>query len=60
MYYGKANITFNIPGSGVNYVSIKDETGLEVENSNPDKYALAIKELTNNKELRIGLHGLFD
>ena len=52
MYYGKANITFNIPGSGVNYVSIKDETGLEVENSNPDKYALAIKELTNNKELK--------
>lgn len=51
MYYSKPVITFNIPGSGVNYVSIKDETGLEVENSNPEKYAEAIKYLSKNKEL---------
>lgn len=53
MYYGKAVITFNIPGSGVNYVSIKDLTGLEVENQNVLAYANAIKELASNEELRL-------
>ena len=53
MYYGKAVITFNIPGSGVNYVSIKDETGLEVENQNVEAYAEAIKKLSNDNELRL-------
>ena len=52
MYYGKAVITFNIPGSGVNYVSIKDETGLEVENQNVDAYAEAIKKLASDQELK--------
>lgn len=52
MYYGKATITFNIPGSGVNYVSIKDETGLEVDNRDVTAYAEAIVKLSNDKELR--------
>ena len=52
MYYGKATVTFNIPGSGVNYVSIKDETGLEVDNRDVTKYAEAIVKLSNDKELR--------
>ena len=52
MYYGKPAVTFNIPGSGVNYVSINGETGIEVENKNTEKYVEAIKELSNNKELR--------
>ena len=52
MYYAKPVITFNIPGSGVNYVSIKDETGLEVENENAEKYAEAIKVLAKDEDLR--------
>jgi len=52
MYYGKASVTFNIPGSGVNYVSINNETGLEVENGNVEAYAKAINELISNDELR--------
>ena len=52
MYYSKPAITFNIPGSGVNFVSLKDETGLEVENSNPEKYAEAINILASNDELK--------
>ena len=52
MYYAKPVITFNIPGSGVNYVSIKDETGLEVENENVEKYAEAIKVLAKDEDLR--------
>ena len=52
MYYAKPVITFNIPGSGVNYVSIKDVTGLEVENQNAELYAEAIKKLASDKELQ--------
>lgn len=52
MYYKNAVVTFNIPGSGVNYVSINGETGIEVENGDSLKYAEAIKELANNKELK--------
>ena len=52
MYYGKPVITFTIPGSGVNYVNIKNETGLEVENSNYEEYAKAIIKLYENKDLR--------
>lgn len=52
MYYSKPVITFNIPGSGVNYVSIKDETGLEVENCNVEKYAEAIKNLSLDEALK--------
>ncbi len=52
MYYAKPVITFNIPGSGVNYVSIKDETGLEVDNCNVEQYAEAIKQLSASDELK--------
>lgn len=51
MYYKKPVITFTIPCSGVNYVSIKDVTGLECENSNYEEYANAIKTLANDKDL---------
>lgn len=50
MYFSKPAITFNIPGSGVNYVNINNETGIEVENRNSKEYANAIKELYTNKE----------
>ena len=36
----------------INYVSIKDETGLEVENGNVEEYAKAITKLANSKSLR--------
>ncbi len=51
MYYKNAVVNFNIPGSGVNYVSINGETGIEVENGNSKQYAEAIKLLANNKDL---------
>ena len=52
MYYGKPAVTFTIPGSGVNYVSINGETGIEVENRNVKKYAEAMKKLADDVELR--------
>ena len=55
MYYAKPSVTFNIPGSGVNYVSIDAETGLEAENSNAEDYALKLTRLADYKELRDAL-----
>lgn len=52
MYYKKPAVTFTIPGSGVNYVNINGETGIEVENRNVEEYANALKMLAENKELR--------
>ena len=52
MYYGKPAVTFTIPGSGVNYVCINGEDGIEVENRNARKYAEAMKTLAENAELR--------
>ncbi len=52
MYYGKPAVTFTIPGSGVNYVSINWETGIEVPNRNVEAYAEAIKKLAGDQELR--------
>lgn len=49
---GKPAVTFTIAGSGVNYVSMANETGLEVENSNIKAYAEAIKILGENEKLR--------
>lgn len=52
MYLGKPCVTFTIPGSGVNYVSLNGITGLEVENGNAEKYAEAIKLIAGNDEMR--------
>ena len=52
MYYGKPSVTFTIPCSGVNWVSIHNETGLECENGNVKSYADAIKKLASDKALR--------
>ena len=52
MYYEKPAVTFTIPGSGVNYVSINGETGIEVENRNVKAYAEAIKKLAGDEDLR--------
>lgn len=52
MYFGKPAVTFNIPGSGVNYVCINNEDGLEVPNKDINGYANALKMLGNNPTLR--------
>ncbi len=52
MYYSKVPVTFYIEGSGVNYVNLKDVTGLECSNSNYEEYAEALKKLADDKELR--------
>lgn len=51
MYYGKPTVTFNIPGSGVNYVSINGETGIEVDNCDVGGYAKAIKYICENNNV---------
>ena len=51
MYFGKPAITFTIPGSGVNYVNINGVTGIEVENCNSERFADAIKKLSDTKDL---------
>lgn len=52
MYFGKPAVTFNIPGSGVNYVCLDGEDGIEVENRNVGKYAEALEKLATDEKLR--------
>lgn len=52
MAFGKPSVTFTIDGSGVNYVSLNGETGIEVENGNVEKFADAIKKLSADEQLR--------
>lgn len=54
MYYAKPSVTFKIAGSGVNYVSLNNVTGIEVENKNVEAYAKAIEAL-KDKSLRLKL-----
>lgn len=53
MYYGKPTITFEINGSGVNFVSINGVTGLEVENCSVKKLAGALTTLAQDSKLRL-------
>ncbi|WP_026659365.1 glycosyltransferase [Butyrivibrio sp. AC2005] len=52
MYFGKPAVTFYIKGSGVNFVNLKDVTGLEVDNRNVEKYAEALMRLADDENLR--------
>lgn len=52
MYCQTAPVTFTIPGSGVNWVSIHEETGIEVKNSDSMLFAKAIDHLLSNDTLR--------
>lgn len=52
MYFGKPAVTFHIPGSGVNYVCLNGENGIEVENRSVEKYAEALTKLANDNDLR--------
>ncbi|MBQ8158395.1 MAG: glycosyltransferase [Prevotella sp.] len=55
MYCGCVPVVFHLEGSGVNWVSIKDETGLEVPLGNLQAYADAIDRLLSDSELRTRL-----
>lgn len=52
MYCDCAPITFSIDGSGVNWVSINGETGIEVPNKDIVSFAKAITELISNPSKR--------
>jgi rhamnosyl/mannosyltransferase len=51
MYCGCVPVTFTIEGSGVNWVSVRDETGIEVPLGEVKAYAEAIDKLLSDKEL---------
>ncbi len=52
MYFGKPAVTFTIPGSGVNYVSINGVTGIECPNRDVKAFADALMRLKNDEKLR--------
>lgn len=54
MNYEKPTVIFTIKGSGVNYVSINGETGIECPNSDSKAYAEALKKLADDSQLREG------
>lgn len=49
MYCYTPAVTFTIPGSGVNWVSINNETGLEVPNKDIKAYAASIDRLLSDE-----------
>ena len=51
MYCGTPAVTFTIHGSGVNWVSLNGETGIEVPNGDDKKFGEAIDVLLNDKTL---------
>ena len=52
MYCSLPAVTFTIPDSGVNWVCINEETGLESENGNVQMFANAINKLLKDDILR--------
>jgi glycosyltransferase involved in cell wall biosynthesis len=55
MYCKAVPVTFTIEGSGVNWVNLKDVTGLEVENKNERKFGEAIDSLLKDEALHTKL-----
>lgn len=51
MYCGTPAVTFTIEGSGVNWVSIDGETGLEASNGNVEEYAKMIDMILSDEIL---------
>lgn len=51
MFCGSVPVTFHIEGSGVNWVSIKDKTGIEVELGDVKAYAEAIDKLLSDHDI---------
>ena len=52
MYCKNAAVTYTIPGSGVNWVSLHGVTGIESENGNIEQLSRAINTLLADTELR--------
>ncbi len=52
MYFGKPAVTFTIPGSGVNFVSLNGVTGIECPNGDSKTYAEALQKLADDPALR--------
>jgi len=52
MYCGLPSVTYTIPASGVNWVCPDGETGLEIENRNPEALASAVNLLLADEALR--------
>ena len=52
MHFGKPAVTFTIPGSGVNYVSLNGVTGIECANKNSSEFAQALVRLAEDQSLR--------
>ncbi len=55
MYCKTPAVTFTIPGSGVNWVSLNNQTCLEAPNGDTSELASNIDRLLNNEELRLNL-----
>lgn len=53
MYCGTPTVTFTIEGSGVNWVSVNNETGIEVANGDDISYAKAIDRLLADEHLNL-------
>jgi len=51
MYYGLVSVTFTIHGSGVNWVSPNEQTGIEVPNGDVEAYAQAVDCLLTDSQL---------
>ena len=52
MYCGLPAVTFTIPNSGVNWLCLNEETGLESENGNVQMFAASINRMINDDVLR--------
>jgi glycosyltransferase involved in cell wall biosynthesis len=52
MYCHAVPVTYTIEGSGVNWVCLNGETGIEVPNRDVKTYAQAVDRLIENEELR--------
>mgnify|MGYP006328180591 FL=1 len=55
MYCKTTPVCFAIKGSGVNWVNINQQTGLEVKNKDAIAFAKAIDGLLSNETLRVQL-----
>ena len=51
MYCRCVPVVFHLEGSGVNWVSLKDQTGMEIPHGDIKAFAAAIDQLLNNRSL---------
>lgn len=53
MAFEKPAVTFTIPGSGVNYVSLDKVTGIECPNGDVEAFAQALRKLASDTSFRV-------